>query len=74
MDHILHVYRTIWNKQIFMICKLIEKIKLLSLSFTYRNQVQNTFKIWNLGLNYVSDLAQVEEARYITSCKIFSSE
>ena len=29
-------------------------------------------KFWMWGLNFVSDLAQVEEVKYIASCNIFS--
>ena len=53
--------------------KPIEKIKPVSLLFAYRSSPKH-IKILNLGLNFVSDLAQVEEARYIASCNIFKSK
>ena len=38
------------------------------------DQVQKRLKSWILELNFVSDLAQVDEAKYTASYNIFSSK
>ena len=59
LDHSAHIESHLKNL-VFNVWNPIEKIKLLNPSFAYNLQeVQSTFKILHLGLNFVSDLSHV---------------
>ena len=73
LDHNSHAFRAIWKATFLTVESHLKKLNFLIL-LLLTIQVQNTFKISQFGLNFVSNLAKVEESKVHYLMQYFSSK
>ena len=72
LDHNSNILKPFERIKFFRFENQLEKLNSLVL-LLLTSQIQNTLKILRLGLNFESDLVQVEANKVIAFCNIFSS-